>query len=120
MWVGKDNTGIFTITPGAASGASTVVPTWAASTTVSDIKIIGASWANGPVTFASVITNMYTSYKANSLWSWNTPTMVTSYDYDTWPGVSKSGVIFYRNTRTNALMFITGREWSTGTWLRAS
>lgn len=102
-------TGTFVINPGPVSSQpySQVVPGYEQMSGVANINIIAVAYGRGAVTARGVYQNMYNAIRnAGGRWQYTND----NFAVDTWVGVGKTGVIWYRNTDTGALVANPARE----------
>jgi hypothetical protein len=112
-FVCTDSQGTFTIN----SGPIAIAPNLALVTDhpqqfgVSNIQIIAAVYGSGSIVSSSVFSSMYE--KAQTLGYWEFENDRNWFNWDPWYGTVKSGVIWYKEIDSNALIAMTGREHDT-------
>ncbi|KAF9700726.1 hypothetical protein EKO04_001397 [Ascochyta lentis] len=89
-------TGTFTINPGPASAQpyTQVVPGYEQMSGVSNINIVAIAYGRNAITSRSVYQNMYNAIRnSGGRWQYTNE----NFQQDTWVGIGKTGVIWYRN-----------------------
>jgi hypothetical protein len=102
-------TGTYTLNPGPASSQPyvQVVPNYESMSGVSNINIVAVVYGRNQITSRSVYQNMYNAIRnAGGRWQYTNE----NFQLDTWGGVVKSGVIWYKNTDTGYFIANPARE----------
>lgn len=108
-FVAAGSTGTYTINPGPASAQpnTQVVPGYEQMSGVANINIIAVAYGTRAITSRSVFQNMYNAIRnSGGRWQYTNE----NFGIDTWPGIVKSGVIWYRNTDNGYLVANPARE----------
>lgn len=102
-------TGTYVLNPGPASSQPyvQVVPNYESMSGVSNINIVAVVYGRNQITSRSVYQNMYNAIRnAGGRWQYTNE----NFQLDTWGGVVKSGVIWYKNTDTGYFIANPARE----------
>lgn len=102
-------TGTYTLNPGPASSQPyvQVVPGYESMSGVSNINIIAAVYGRNAITSRSVYQNMYNAIRnAGGRWQYTNE----NFQWDTWVGIGKTGVVWYKNTDNGYLVANPARE----------
>lgn len=102
-------TGVHILNPGPASSQPyvQVVPGYESMSGVSNINIVAVVYGRNQITSRSVYQNMYNAVRnAGGRWQYTNE----NFQWDTWVGIGKTGVVWYRNTDSGALIANPARE----------
>ena len=108
-FVVEGGTGTYTLNPGPASSQPyvQVVPNYESMSGVSNINIVAVVYGRNQITSRSVYQNMYNAIRtAGGRWQYTNE----AFQVDTWGGVVKTGVIWYKNTDTGYFIANPARE----------
>ncbi|KAJ8114810.1 hypothetical protein OPT61_g3395 [Boeremia exigua] len=108
-FVVQGGTGIYVLNPGPASSQPNVqvVPGYEPMSGVSNINIVAVAYGLQPILSRSVFQNMYDAIRnSGGRWQYTNG----NFQIDTWPGIVKTGVIWYQNTDSGNLIAIAARE----------
>ncbi|KAL2136947.1 hypothetical protein VTI74DRAFT_11129 [Chaetomium olivicolor] len=111
-WVGRENSGTFILNVGAlwlSPGSSAVAAPLPRPPTVNWVEIIDVVWGLAPIPDLNVWVKIYASILSNVPFTASNAV----YGVDTWQGVRKTAVIFYRDIRDgkdNTVMVSIGIE----------
>ncbi|KAF3006711.1 hypothetical protein E8E13_009234 [Curvularia kusanoi] len=102
-------TGTYVLNPGPASSQPKVqvVPNYESMSGVANLNIVAAVYGLNQITSRSVYQNMYNAIRnGGGRWQYTND----NFQVDTWPGVQKTGVIWYRNTDNGYFIANPARE----------
>lgn len=102
-------TGTFVLNPGPASSQPyvQVVPGYESMSGVSNINIVAVVYGRSQITSRSVYQNMYNAIRnAGGRWQYTND----NFQQDSWVGIGKTGVVWYRNLDGNYLVSNPARE----------
>lgn len=108
-FVVQGGTGTFVLNPGPASIQPyvQVVPNYESMSGVSNINIVAVVYGRNQITSRSVYQNMYNAIRnAGGRWQYTNE----NFQIDTWIGIPKTGVIWYKNTDNGYFIANPARE----------
>ncbi|EOD43076.1 putative Apple protein [Neofusicoccum parvum UCRNP2] len=105
-FVAWDGAGVFTISPGAVYSPSAVVPSWPQSAGVYNLQVVGVAYGRYAITSQSVWNNIYAAARNTGQWQFTN----NNFQWDTWYGIGKTGVIWYKDLETGYFYAMAVRE----------
>ncbi|OJD35908.1 apple protein [Diplodia corticola] len=105
-FVSHDGQGTFTINPGSVQWPSEIVPTTGQSWGVYNLQIVAVAYGINAITSTSVWSNIYYAARYSGQWQFTN----SNFQWDTWPGVVKSGIIWYKDLETGSFYSMAVRE----------
>ncbi|EKG18629.1 Apple [Macrophomina phaseolina MS6] len=107
-FVSWDGQGTFVINPGPVSSApnSEIVPSYGQMWGVYNLQVVGVAYGRNAITRFDVWANIYNSARFRGRWAFTNG----NFAWDTWGGVVKSGVIWYKDVQTGAFYAMAARE----------
>ncbi|KAL1614919.1 hypothetical protein SLS54_009368 [Diplodia seriata] len=105
-WNSVDGQGTFTISPGAAYWPSQVVPGYGQQWGVYNLQIVAVMYGAQPITNFNVWAGIYYAARYVGQFQFTNG----NFQWDTWPGIVKTGVIWYKDLETGAFYSMAVRE----------
>ncbi|KAF4535212.1 Kelch domain-containing protein [Lasiodiplodia theobromae] len=105
-FVSHDGQGTFTINPGSVQWPSEIVPTTGQSWSVYNLQVVAVCYGINAITSTSVWSNIYYYARYTGQFQFTNG----NFQWDTWPGIVKSGVIWYKDLETGAFYAMAVRE----------
>ncbi|KAL1651838.1 hypothetical protein SLS61_005209 [Didymella pomorum] len=102
-------TGTYVLNPGPASSQPNVqvVPGYESMSGVSNINIVAIAYGPRAITDRAVFQDMYNAIRnAGGRWQYTN----ANFRIDTWPGIGKTGIVWYKNLDGNYLVSNPARE----------